>query len=290
MAFLYGCAGRSTSQNGGFWPGQCASIGQAGVFTMEPGGGVNPFTARCDADGFVKVLQMLSSPSSNILLLRGGLYGELYDRPYNKVLYFCRCDADGFMKVLQIHDKPYTPNPGAFGVNPDDYMSGLVLSLNFDNQDLADASGSGQRISMLPGGNAQYLAEGTDGGRSGNSFKFDGRTVLQVAHSASLNVERQFTQSAWISIAADATGEMNIAEKGSWTGDWLSHIKVSTGGNNLESGQFYVALAGSALTQLNVNDNMRPIPKETWTHIAVILGLGRIVALYYRSSALYHMH
>ena len=65
---------------------------------------------------------------------------------------------------------------------------------------------------------------------------------------------------------------------------------MSTGGNNLESGQFYVALAGSVLTQLNVNDNMRPIPKETWTHIAVILGLGRIVALYYRSSALYHMH
>ena len=62
MAFSYGCAGRLTAQNGGFCPGQCASIGQAGVFTMEPGGGVNPFTARCDADGFMKVLQIHDKP------------------------------------------------------------------------------------------------------------------------------------------------------------------------------------------------------------------------------------
>jgi hypothetical protein len=32
------------------------------------------------------VAELLSSSSSNILLLCGGLYDELYERPYNKIL------------------------------------------------------------------------------------------------------------------------------------------------------------------------------------------------------------
>ena len=38
----------------------CASIGQAGVFTLSPPG-IDPFTARCDSDGFMKILQINSA-------------------------------------------------------------------------------------------------------------------------------------------------------------------------------------------------------------------------------------
>jgi hypothetical protein len=37
-------------------------------------------------DRTVVASDFLSSSSSNILLLRGGLYGELYEGPYNMVL------------------------------------------------------------------------------------------------------------------------------------------------------------------------------------------------------------
>ena len=50
--------------------GRCAGTSGAGFW---PG-------ARAD-------LFLLSSSSTNILLLCGGLYGELYERPYDKVLF-----------------------------------------------------------------------------------------------------------------------------------------------------------------------------------------------------------
>lgn len=38
--------------------GSCAQIGQAGVQTIAPAGGVAPFQALCDSDGFMKILQI----------------------------------------------------------------------------------------------------------------------------------------------------------------------------------------------------------------------------------------
>ena len=53
---------------------------------------------------------------------------------------------------------------------------------------------------------------------------------------------------------------MNIAEKGSWTGDWLSHVKVS-------NGEFYFAFAASTFSPVNADDSMRTLPKDQWIHL-----------------------
>ena len=71
--------------------------------------------------------------------------------------------------------------------------------------------------------------------------------MLSVAATDSLNVEDQLTQAAWIKldqVDAQANAEMNIAEKGEWTGNWLSHVKVGASAN-LASGEFYFAFASS---------------------------------------------
>ena len=132
----------------------------------------------------------------------------------------------------------------------------MVLDLTFDDGTTRDVSGSRQAISV--NGNTQF----GDGLRGEHSFAFDGSTIIQVADDPSLRVENGFTQSAWIKIDLTASGEMNIAEKGSWTGDWLSHLKVA-------DGLFYYAFAASTFTPTNVDDGMRNLQKGRWIHVAM---------------------
>ena len=42
-------------------PGSCAASGKAGVQTISPPG-MEPFQARCDAEGFMKALQIHTKP------------------------------------------------------------------------------------------------------------------------------------------------------------------------------------------------------------------------------------
>ena len=196
----------------------CASIGQAGVFTITPLA-VEPFRARCD--------------------------------------------GDGFMKVLQIHDEAYPPTTSAFGTTKDAGIDGVVLDLSFDDNTLTDVSGAGQQVTVEVG-----TALFADGVMGTSGFQFDGATILTVAPSASLSLEDGITQSAWVWIDPQATQEMNIAEKGHWSGNWLSHVKVGASSNLLD-GMYYFAFASSQFQPVNVDDNVRRLPQAAWVHVAL---------------------
>ena len=177
--------------------------------------------------------------------------------------FTARCDAEGFMKVLQIHDRPYDPTAGAFGVNPDDGIAGLVLSLSFEGS-LADSSPRQQQATQSGSGALTF----GDGVRGTGSFQFDGQTVISVAHSDSLNVESHFSVAAWVWIASDSpVQDVTLAEKGPGNGDWQAGLRTSTQQN--VGGQFYLSFAGSRLYPREVQDHMRAVPAETWTHVAM---------------------
>ena len=167
------------------------------------------------------------------------------------------------MKILQVHDGPYEPTPNAFGVSRDSGIDGVVLDLTFDDGTLADSSGSGQTVEVASG-----TAAFGDGVLGTNAFQFDGNTVLRVAASDSLNLEGGLTQASWIYLDPGANAEMNIMEKGQWSGNWLSHVKVGAS-SNLQDGEFYFAFASSQFQPVNVEDNFRRLATGTWIHVAL---------------------
>jgi hypothetical protein len=167
------------------------------------------------------------------------------------------------MKILQIHDGPYDPTPNAFGVSRDAGIDGIVLDLTFDDGSLSDSSGSGQTVEVASG-----TAAFGDGVLGTSAFQFDGNTVLRVASSDSLNLEGGLTQASWIYLDPGAHAEMNIMEKGQWSGNWLSHIKVGASSNLLD-GEFYFAFASSQFQPVNADDNVRRLATGTWIHVAL---------------------
>ena len=167
------------------------------------------------------------------------------------------------MKMLQVHDGPYAPTSAAFGVSRDAGIDGVVLDLNFDDGSLTDSSGSGQVVEVASG-----TAAFGDGVLGTNAFQFDGNTVLRVAASDSLNLEGGLTQASWVFLDPAANAEMNIMEKGQWSGNWLSHLKVGAS-SNLQDGEFYFAFASSQFQPVNVDDNVRRLPTGTWVHVAM---------------------
>ena len=167
------------------------------------------------------------------------------------------------MKMLQVHDGPYAPTSAAFGVSRDAGIDGVVLDLTFDDGSLTDSSGTGQVVEVASG-----TAAFGDGVLGTNAFQFDGNTVLRVAASDSLNLEGGLTQASWVFLDPAANAEMNIMEKGQWSGNWLSHLKVGAS-SNLQDGEFYFAFASSQFQPVNVDDNVRRLPTGTWVHVAM---------------------
>jgi hypothetical protein len=250
------------------------------IFTDYSGGpGCYPATdtGRCFNDGvtcghhliedfelWVKAENPLGSGSASCSSI--GQAGVFMIQPMSTEPFKARCDGDGFMKVLQIHDEPYLPTSTAFGVTKDATVDGLVLSLSFDDGTLADSSLEGQTVTA--NGNPTFV----DGKVGAGALQFDGLTQLTVADTKSLNIEDEMSHSCWVKLEAQAynTGaaqEMNIAEKGEWTGNWLSHIKVGAS-SNLAAGAYYFAFAASSFAPVNVADNVREIHPGTWTHVA----------------------
>lgn len=167
------------------------------------------------------------------------------------------------MKILQVHDNAYDPTSGAFGLSKDAGIDGVVLDLTFDGGSLTDSSGNGQTVEVASG-----TAAFGDGVLGTNAFQFDGNTVLRIAHSESLNLEGGLTQASWIYLDPAANAEMNIMEKGQWSGNWLSHLKVGASSNLLD-GEYYFAFASSQFQPVNVDDNVRRLATGTWIHVAL---------------------
>ena len=142
-------------------------------------------------------------------------------------------------------------------IDASDPIPGLVLELRFDGS-LEDSSDASQSVTLLQG-TETYMA----GRKGSNALRFDGNTIIQVANSASLQVESGFTQSVWIKIDMGATTEMNLAEKGSWIGDWLSHLKTDPEGN------FYFAFAAGTFSPTNVDDDVQTLDRGRWIHVAM---------------------
>lgn len=170
------------------------------------------------------------------------------------------------MKIVQVHDQSYMPSTAAFGVTRDAGIDGVVLDLNFDDSTATDSSGSGQTIEVAAGA-AAFAAGVLDT----NAMVFDGSTVLRVAYSDSLDLEGGLTQAAWVYLDPSADAEMNIMEKGQWSGNWLSHLKLQgqSGASNLQDGEFYFAFASSSFDPINADDNVRVLPPATWIHVAL---------------------
>ena len=214
-----------------------------------------------DFEMWVRAEQPLGTGSSSCASI--GEAGVFTITPLNVPPFRARCDGDGFMKILQVHDNAYTPTASAFGVSRDAGIDGVVLDLSFDDGALTDSSGTGQTVELVSGAAAYG-----DGVLGTNAFQFDGTTVLRVAASDSLNLEGGLTQASWVFLDPGANAEMNIMEKGQWSGNWLSHLKVGAS-SNLQDGEYYFAFASSQFQPVNVDDNVRRLPSATWVHVAL---------------------
>ena len=56
---------------------------------------------------------------------------------------------------------------------------------------------------------------------------------------------------------------MNLAEKGSWIGDWLAHLKTTPDGN------YYFAFAAGTFHPTNVDDDVQSLERGKWIHVAM---------------------
>lgn len=143
------------------------------------------------------------------------------------------------------------------------YNSSLVLMYNLNNNSLLGENNtlvvdlSGNANNALTSGNAVP----TSSGKFNGAYYFDGTADYLVVNdtgaNTSIDVENKFTVCAWVYPANDSS-QMNLVEKGNWTGSWLMLLNTSA------SGYLKNAFASSALGTV---DGSIPVYVNQWSYV-----------------------